>query len=149
MVSYTGEHCAIGAVRKVGAIWRVKSEYNYLNVVDVLLIRVPELRPVYQQVLEDEGLPVPQYGVFSRSARFAQQLAARSSNDPAVEDMLRRLMAMLEEMVASDDQYLHDLMGAGFVEAMNPDAPRFDYLVKFMGPASRAMVAMLFGSGAV
>lgn len=126
-----------------------KLTYNYFDVVDVLLTRVPELHPVYQQVLDDEGLPVPQYGVFSHSARFAQQLAARSPNDPAMEGMLRRLMAMLEEMVASDDQYLHDLMGAGFVEALDPNAPGFDYLVKFMGPASRAMVAAKFGPDSV
>lgn len=54
-------------------------------------------------------------------------------------------MATLEEMAASDDQSMRDLMGAGFLEALDPDAPGFDYLVKFMGSASRAQVAGDFG----
>lgn len=63
--------------------------FSYLDdVVDVLLTRVPELRPVYQQLIDDEGPPVRPYGFFDRSARFAQQLAARSPNNPAMEDML-------------------------------------------------------------
>lgn len=116
---------------------------------------MPELRPVYQQLIDDEGLyddgpPVRPYGFFDRSARFVQQLAAQNFGDPALEDMLRRLAAMLEEMASDyDDSYLPDLMGAGFVEAMNPDAPGFGYLVGFMGPASRAQVVATFGSDSV
>jgi hypothetical protein len=70
-----------------------------------------------------------------------KKLAPQVPSDPTVEDMLRRLAAMLEEMATSKEPYLPDLMGAGFVEAMNPEAPGFDYLVGLTGPASRAQVS--------
>lgn len=118
------------------------------NVIDELLARVPELRPVYQQQLDALGPPIGQYELIYHAARFAEGLAARAPGDPAAEDTLRRLAAVLEEMATSDDPYLTDLMGAGFVEAMRPAAPGFDYLVELLGPASRAYLpSWFFGSG--
>lgn len=123
---------------------------TYDNAVDVLLTRVPELRPVYQQLLDMEGPPIDQYNLIANAARYAEGLAPQASSDPAVEDMLQRLAAVLEEMAAaSDEPYLPDLMGAGFVEALNPDAPGFAYLVGLMGPASRAQVVSWFGQDSV
>ncbi len=119
------------------------------NAVDVLVARVPELGPIYQELLDDEGPPVRQYGFIAHVAWFAEALAAQAADDPAAADTLRRLAAILEEIVTSKKPYLHDLMAAGFVEAMNPDAPEFDYLVGLMGPASRAEVVSWFGSDSV
>lgn len=119
------------------------------NAVDVLLTRTPELRSVYEHLLDMEGPPIDQYNLIANTARYAEGLAPQAPDDPAVADMLRRLAAVLEEMAASDDPYLPDLMGAGFVEAMNPDAPGFAYLVGLMGPASRAQVVSWFGPDSV
>lgn len=125
-------------------------ELTYYNVVEVLLARVPELRPVYQHLLDLEGSPIDQYNLIANAARYAEGVAPQAPSDPQVEDMLQRLAALLEEMASDyDDHYLPDLMGAGFVEAMNPDAPGFAYLVSLMGPASRAQVVSWFGPDAM
>ncbi len=125
-------------------------ELTFDNAVDVLLTRIPELRPVYQHVLDMEGPPIDQYNLIANAARCAEGLAPQASSDPQVEDMLQRLAALLEEMASDyDDPYLPDLMGAGFVEALNPDAPGFAYLVGLMGPASRAQFVSWFGADAV
>jgi hypothetical protein len=73
----------------------------------------------------------------------------RAPNDPAAADTLRRLAAVLEEMATSKGPYLPEMMGAGFVEVLNPDAPGFHYLVGLMGPASRAEVEPEFGVDSV
>lgn len=124
-------------------------ELTFDNAVDVLVARVPELRSIYQELLDDEGPPVRHYGFIDLSARFAQSLAALAPDDPAGAETLHRLAAVLEEMAASKEPYLPDLMGAGFVEALDPNAPGFNYLVGLMGPASREQVVSWFGPDSV
>lgn len=113
--------------------------------IDVLLERVPELLPVYQRLLDQEGPPIDQYNLIARAAEWAQALATGASTDPGADAVLRRLGALLEEMAASDDPFLPDLMGAGFVEALDPDAPGYAYTVGLLGPASRAQVESWYG----
>lgn len=117
------------------------------NVIAEMLDRVPELRPVYQHLLDTEGWAIGAYTLIFEAARFAERLAVRIPADLEAQDTLCRLAALLEEMAASSGPYLPDLMGAGFVEALDPDAPSFEPLVGLMGPASQAQVTATFGPG--
>ncbi len=120
-------------------------ELTYDNVVEVLVARVPELQPIYEELLDHDDGEILRYPFIAHVAWFAEALAAQVAEDPTAADTLRRLAAVLEEIVTSKKPYLHDLMAAGFVEAMNPDAPGFDHVVGLMGPASRAEVELEFG----
>ncbi len=141
-------------------------DLTYDNVVDVLLARVPELQPVYQELVgeveeklpgeqEDDLVegewvePFPKYIFAAYAAWFAEKLAARAAGAPAAAGTLRRLAAVLEEMATAKDPILREMFSAGFVEAMHPGAPGFDYLFGLMGPASRAEVVTWFGPDSV
>jgi len=118
------------------------------NAIPALLERVPELRPVYQQLLDSEGPPIEQYTLMHAAIAFAEDLGrvaqGADTASPRAAETLRRLMDALEEMATSCDPYLPDLAGAGFVEGMDPLDPGFDYLVSLMRPATRRMVVESF-----
>lgn len=121
------------------------------TIIPVLLQRVPELRSVYQWLLDGEGPPVGPYALVGSAVPFAYELCRTADRDPtrraAAHDALRRLFEVLAEMDDSRDQFLIDLAGTGFLEVMDPDDPCFEHLMGLMPPSLAGLTWAMFGPG--
>ena len=121
------------------------------TVITVLLERVPEMRAVYQRLLDEEGPPIEQYTLIGSAVPFAYELCRWADRDlnaaPAARDTLRRLFGILDDMFDSNDQFLIDLAGTGFLEVMDPDDPCFEHLLALMSPPLAELVWSMFGPG--
>lgn len=121
------------------------------TVVPALLERVPALRALYQQLLDKEGPPIGPFTLVGSAVPFAYELCRTADRDPdaagAARDTLRHLFAVLDEMFDSNDQFLIDLAGTGFLEAMDPDDPCFEHLLALMSPPTADLVRSMFGPG--
>lgn len=122
---------------------------TYEHAVEQMLTRIPELEPVYLRLLEEEGAPVLAFALLGDSVRFAYELCRKRGHDldqdRQVEDTLRRLMGYLEDGLGASDPLMHDFVGTGFIEIMDPDDPCFSYLKSLMGPLSRHDTDVIFG----
>lgn len=123
------------------------------SAVSQILERVPELESDsrYLMMLENEGTPIQRYTLMWVAERLTYDLCRALQQEAErfqqAEDTLRRILALVEEGLRSDDQNLRDLMGTGFLEIMDPDDPCFATLKAHMGPLTQAEVATTFGPG--
>jgi len=101
-----------------------------------LLAEVPELRPVYEEHLDDNG-DVLTHVLMGDVTRFFNQCVPESSGDGPesrrAAEIVRQILSVLEDAVASGDPGMRELVSASFLENLDQDAS-YDEVTKLLGP---------------
>src|SRR4051794_21479267 len=106
------------------------SEYGYDDQIDQLLFEVPEAMAIAERSADSDGHVIPYvlvqyFGGFVDSLlgghryRGISRTAAEACLEPA--DVIRRACGVLEAWATDDTPGVHDLLGAGFLEAFDEE----------------------------
>ena len=125
-------------------------DLNYANVVDHLLIAVPELRPEYERVLKEWHGEIPEAYAYYGPI-FVPYIVALSKKirKPDKLQALIRAMVPLEVLSAHSDYEVRCLSKVGVLEQLFGTKGRMEALAHYMGPETRRLaieygVTMLF-----
>ena len=101
-----------------------------------LLAGVTELRPIYEEHLDDNGNLLT-HVLMGDVARFFNQCVHESSGDGPesrrAAEIVRQILAVFEDAVASGDPGMLELVSASFLENLDQDAS-YDEVRKLLGP---------------
>ncbi|HET9059435.1 MAG TPA: hypothetical protein VFN61_05900 [Acidimicrobiales bacterium] len=108
-----------------------------------LLDRVPELGPIYQEHLDDNGSVLP-HVLMADVARFfnevlATSLAGSPGSATAAADV-RTILEVLEDSMEGAGQDWVEVVSASFLENLDPEDPEYDQARSLMGPRLREML---------
>ena len=115
-----------------------KKQITQDNLAQALLEAVPELRPVYDEHMEDNFGDFLGHIFFGDVTRFAGGLLKKLDGSDSVKakENLTRLVNFCEEAMGSGDDYVQNVISLSFIE--NIDREDFDSIFPLFGPHLRA-----------
>ena len=114
-------------------------EINYDNVVELLIEKVPELRPLLDKHLEDQCGELLQHVFFGDLTRYVlEQMHSLQEQSPSrLPEAVRRILDFLEIALTSSDTLTRELVGVSFIENLDPTDPAFGQLKSALNPNLR------------
>lgn len=150
---FIGEDSSIDAIKPMmGPNLREKMEYIYGVVgeldptgtmglfIEELLQKVPELKPVYDGHLAENGELLP-HAFMSDLTRF---VIAEAEN-PASRDVLERLLGYLEKGLTVGSEHVQEMIVVSFVESLIDENATIKAIESLMGPNLRKEVKAICG----
>jgi hypothetical protein len=103
---------------------------------------------MYTLYMKHESEGMLKYIFIADVERWTETLyKSLEATDPSAtnaEDALGRLLNFFEEALDDGDEYVHDLIGAGFMEMMDPASISFTWMRSHMGPKSQRELDVTF-----
>jgi hypothetical protein len=110
-----------------------------------LVQRVPKLDALYQEHLKDNDELLP-HVFMGDVTRFVVAAAAAGSARPKDWAEAQRVVALLEEALASKEPSVENLIAASFVENLEPDEPGFSRVVDTFGSRLKRILEKMRGA---
>jgi hypothetical protein len=114
---------------------------NMEQFVERLISKVPEAQEIYADHLDDNGALLP-HVFMGDITRFAMQIAGRLSE----QDVLQRLLLLVEEGLLSDHIDVANFVAVSFIENLCGEERLIKILHPLMGEATRRELKSLCGS---
>jgi len=106
---------------------------TYETIVSDLIHESSELRPLYEEHLQDYGGGLP-HVFFGDVTRFVEDAFAHPPSSPSRQIGLK-ILALLERAMSSDDRRLQELVSTSFLENLDQDGNAFNDIQASLGPA--------------
>lgn len=110
------------------------------RLVEELLGAVPEVQGIYEAHMDDNGTLLP-HVFMGDVTRFTLQIARNASG----QDVLRRLLAIVEDGLRSGETDVANLVAVSFVENLCGEDKAVVSLIPLMGEATRRELKSLCG----